>query len=269
MNFMQNKWAVVGLGFIYPRHKAAIEAVGDTIVATCDRSSVKDPDFISLQGLINSPTWQDVTHVAICTPNYVHREMCEAAQEKVVLCEKPLTLSSQEAEALPENVFGVLQLRHHPEVIRLQQELDAGPHTVDMIVKVKRDEGYWMGWKGDEQKSGGILFNLGIHYFDLLLQLFGQEYQVLGSAYSRKLAEGHIQFGSTKVTYHIAIADTDKDQDRRIEIDGQAVSLSKQDNLSFEGLHTKVYQELKEGRGVNGKEAAKSIRLVEKLKHGF
>ena len=44
---------------------------------------------------------------------------------------------------------------------------------IEMDIGVYRDEKYFSGWKGDEGKSGGILFNLGIHYFDILFYLFG------------------------------------------------------------------------------------------------
>ena len=32
---------------------------------------------------------------------------------------------------------------------------------------------YDISWKGDEEKSGGILFNIGIHFFDMLIHIFG------------------------------------------------------------------------------------------------
>jgi len=139
-------------------------------------------------------------------------------------------------------------------------------HSGELIVKVKRDLSYWSGWKGDEKKSGGILFNLGIHYFDLLIYLFGEDYQIIRSVYSPNKAQGAIMFGKTLIEYHLEIMDNDNGQDRKLVFDGLNISLSKQDNLSFEDLHRLVYEDLKRGKGITVKDALPSIELVEKLR---
>ncbi|MAH46473.1 hypothetical protein CMI37_11615 [Candidatus Pacearchaeota archaeon] len=270
-----NKWAVIGLGFISPRHLKAIKWIGDEILIGFDKET-------EWEQMIEGNLWKKVTHVAICTPNFLHYRMCEAMKDKVVLCEKPLTLTSEEALKLPDNVFTVLQLRHNKEIVALKSKLDAEPegtkHSGKMTVIVKRDKEYWKGWKGDESKSGGILFNLGIHYFDLLIHLFGDKYKIKKSdqLFSIKncflpdppltIASGTIDFDGNIFDYHLAIRDTDDQQDRRLEIDGKEISLSKKDNLSFEDLHKDVYMNLKHGVGVKPQEAAKSIRLIEKLR---
>lgn len=259
-------FAVCGLGFIFPRHKESIKKIGGEIKLTCDIDKSKKADFTSWKEMMKSEIWKDITHVSLCVPNCLHYEMAMAMRDKIVLSEKPLTLSSEEVLKLPDNVFTVLQLRHHPEVVKLKKKLK-GNHKVKLVVKVKRDESYWDGWKGDEKKSGGILFNLGIHYFDLLIHLFGNEYRVLNSRYSPKKANGQIYFNGTIVDYDLEIMSSDNGQDRKLEIDGEEVSLSKKDNLSFEGLHTEVYKELLKGKGIKPEEAIKSILLVEKLKN--
>ena len=109
-------------------------------------------------------------------------------------------------------------------------------------------------------------FNLGIHYFDLLIYLFGDDYKVYKHSQSDNKAKGRIKFKNADVNYYLEIMPNDNGQDRYLEIDGEKISLSKQDNLSFEDLHTKVYQDLLKAGGVQPKEAVKSIKLVEKLK---
>lgn len=264
---MINNWAIVGLGFISPRHIKAITEVGDRLVLTCDLDPAKGADYTDWKEMMEDERWKHVTHVAICTPNYLHYEMAKtfAMDGRTVLCEKPLVLASN--QQLPNNVYTVLQLRFHPEIMRLKEGLK-GLHNGDMIVKVKRDPNYWTGWKGKDNKSGGILFNLGIHYFDILIHLFGNNYKILRSEYSEKRAFGVIDFNGSRFNYDLEIRGDDKDQNRALVIDGEEVVLSKQDNLSFENLHVEVYKALKEGNGTEAKEAMKSIRLVEKLKYG-
>ena len=72
-------------------------------------------------------------------------------------------------------------------------------------------------------------------------------------------------FGNTEVNYHIEIIQEREGQTRKLEIDGEEVVLSVQDNLSYEGLHTAVYKQVKKGEGLKPSDAYYSIRLVEKL----
>lgn len=258
----KQKWAVIGMGFIYPRHEKAIKKVGE-LKLTCDIDASKKADFTDWKKMVQSKAWEEITHVALCTPNYLHYPMYRAMKDKIVLSEKPLALSSEDIKK-DDKVLTVLQLRYHPEVIKLKKNLKKGKHEVEMLISVKRDQAYWDGWKGTESKSGGILFNLGIHYFDLLIHLFGDKYKIIKASNSPKHAEGTIEFGDTVVNYNLMIKGSDKGQDRRLVIDGKKVSLSKQDNLSFEDLHVKVYEDL--DKGITPIEAIKSIKLIEALK---
>ena len=260
----KGKWAIIGLGFISGRHIKSIYEIGDELILTCDNDPSKGATFLDWREMMKDERWKEITHIAVCAPNYLHFEMCKAMEDKIVLCEKPLALSSGDVKKL--NAFTVLQLRHHPDVKWLKFRAPSlNIRSGELVVKVKRDPSYWSGWKGDEEKSGGILFNLGIHYFDLLIYLFGEDYQIIRSVYSPKKAQGAIMFGKTLIEYHLEIMDNDKDQDRKLVFDGLNISLSKQDNLSFEDLHRLVYEDLKRGKGVTVKDALPSIELVEKL----
>lgn len=266
-----NKWAIIGMGFIGPRHIQSIEKTGGKVVTTCDIDPSKGANKESFEELLNSEEFNDVENVAICTPNHLHVPMALECLKKGkrVLSEKPLGISSGEISKLPNDgsVFSVLQLRHHPEVKRLSREIDKNKnHDVLMRIIVSRDNSYWEGWKGDTSKSGGILMNIGIHYFDLLLHLFGLEYEIEEASHTHDKAKGVIKFPSADVTYDLGIIKEKDGQDRVLSIDGEPVSLSKQDNLSFEDLHTHVYNDFLDGRGILPKEAMLSVKLVEELK---
>lgn len=265
---MQTKWAIIGLGFIAPRHIEAIKHIGGEVIVTCDNDPLKNADYLDYEVMMGNEIWKEVTHVAICTPNYLHFPMCRSMRDKIVLCEKPLVLHPGHCLMLPDNIFTVFQLRHHPEVMRLK-EAHLRPQVVKMRVKVKRDEHYWKSWKGDSTKSGGILYNLGVHYFDLLIHLFGNEYEVLTSTISKTSATGVITFNGVNCIFDLAILPDSEGQDRSLEIDGQEISLSKQDNLSFEDLHKKVYESLLKGDGVKPKEAHLSISLIDAIQQTY
>lgn len=255
------KWAVVGhKGFVAPRHLKAIEEIGDEVSIIWD----KEVDY---KEVMQWPEWSNIDAVAICTPNYLHYPMAKAFKDKVIICEKPLCLEPLQAEKLRDNVNVVLQLRYHPGVIKKKAELENSQkdNKVKLTVKMFRDLTYWKGWKGDDAKSGGILFNLGIHYFDLLIHLFGDDYNIIESNYSTKKCTGVIGFKKALVSYEIEILNNRDGQVRKLEINGEELILSIQDNLAFEGLHTEVYKQVKLGNGIKPKEALKSIGLVSEL----
>ena len=78
-------------------------------------------------------------------------------------------------------VYNILQLRLHPSIIALrekvQKELKVNParvYDIDLTYLTSRGKWYFVSWKGDETKSGGIASNIGVHFFDMLCWVFGE-----------------------------------------------------------------------------------------------
>ncbi len=261
-------WAIVGLGFIAPRHIAAIKAIGDKVVLTCDSNPNKDADFVSFDQMIESEDFKKVDNVAICVPNWLHVPMAKKclAKGKRVLCEKPLGLSSKEIDELPNDgsVFCVLQLRHHPDFKKMKKVAKKAK-IIQLDINVHRDDSYWKGWKGDEKKSGGILTNIGIHYLDLVIQLLGNKYKIISTNVGYRSISGQLKFGRTDVVFKVSI-NNDAECRRDFIIGETEFNLSNQENLSYEGLHTEVFKAFKVGKGVLPKDAKKAIGLIEKIK---
>lgn len=254
-------FAVIGMGFIYPRHKLAIESLGGKIILTCDIDSSKKPDFTDWVEMYHSEKFKKVNYVSICAPNYLHAVMAKEAmlRDKRVLSEKPLSISGTQGL---HGVNTVLQLRYHPVLQNLK------PSRVEVTAKMFRDETYWNGWKGDVLKSGGILYNLGVHYIDLLIFLLGNPINIQTAEVTDKLATGQIVFERGIGEFHIEILDSREGQIRKILADGQEVSLSDKDNLSYEDLHVQVYENFLNGKGISFGEEKKSLDLIaEILKH--
>ena len=59
----------------------------------------------------------------------------------------------------------------------LKKELSAKKnskkHDVELTYITPRGLWYSYSWKGNPERSGGVSTNIGIHFFDLLLWLFG------------------------------------------------------------------------------------------------
>ena len=100
------------------------------------------------------------------------------------ICEKPLVLNPWNLDALQKleeesgkKIYTVLQLRVHPSIIALKKKLhsqNGKRHDVVLTYITSRGLWYKYSWKGDSAKSGGIATNIGVHFFDLLIWLFGK-----------------------------------------------------------------------------------------------
>lgn len=258
MNF-----SIIGTGFIMPRHAEAIHHVGGNILDVVNES--QGPH--AWREAIERP---DTDCIVILTPNDLHFEMARAAAElgKTVLCEKPLALTEEEAAMLARypSVFSVLQLRHHPVVRTLQGFADhAASLDIEMDISVYRDRKYYEGWKGDVRRSGGILFNLGSHYFDALIHVFGAPSSIEWVRGDERRMEGMVEGPRYRCHFHITTDAPRNAQRRCFTVNGTSYHFSSQDNLSYENLHRKVYEDLMADRGVRPSDVLPSTRLIGSL----
>lgn len=167
-------------------------------------------------------------------------------------------------------MFTVLQLRHHPLVKKLEREINPEEdHEITININVYRDPKYYSGWKGDKNRSGGILFNLGSHYFDLLVHLFGIPEKILAVEGTEKTMEGILEGKNFLCNWRISTGATQKDQQRIFQIDRQNYNFSSKDNLSYENLHRSVYEDFIQGKGVTPSEALPSTSLIENIYSAF
>lgn len=252
------KFSIIGTGAIMPKHKDAIKSIGGEIIDIVDIAHGEN----AWKEMVKNT---EANYIVILSPNHLHFKMAlEAAKAgKKVICEKPLAINSRDAEKLFEykNVFTVLQLRHHPDIKRLKSELDNNEnHQIELYVGVHRDENYFKTWKGNSEKSGNILFNLGIHYFDLILYLFGEPEEIITEIIEERRGKGIIRGKNYICNWEISANESKENQKRYFKINGGDYDLSQKENL-----HRYVYEDLLQGMGTAPDEAIKSIRLIEKL----
>jgi len=131
---------------------------------------------------------EDVDIVHVCTPNHLHFEQLRAAIEagKHIYCDKPVTGSLQEAEALERmlpDYRGVsqvaLQYRFLPATMRARELVEAGflgPVThfrAAYLHSGSVDPQKAVNWKSTAAAGGGVIRDLGSHIVDLLWWLIG------------------------------------------------------------------------------------------------
>jgi UDP-N-acetyl-2-amino-2-deoxyglucuronate dehydrogenase len=246
-----------------PRHVEAINQINGKIVDIIN--DFRSPD--AWKEIVKKP---EVDCIVVLTPNDLHFEIAKKAAEegKIVLCEKPLAIRSEHVKELSvfKDIYTVLQLRHHPEVREIKKIVSFNQnYEIKMDISVYRDSDYYKSWKGKKERSGGILFNLGVHYFDLLIYLFGAPIDFRTKEISEKNGEGIIKGNNYVCSWRISTNASRKEQKRIFEINGRNYNFSSKDNLSYENLHRFVYRDLLEGKGVTPDEAFRSINLIENL----
>src|SRR5689334_1122215 len=268
------KFALIGAaGFIAPRHLKAIKENGGDLVAAVDKHDnvgVLDSYFPNADFFTEFERFdrhldklkrrgEKVDYIAICSPNYLHdshiRFSLRAGAEAI--CEKPLVLNPWNLDAIREieietgrKVNTILQLRLHPSIIALRDKVRAaGPdkmYNVKLTYITSRGHWYQSSWKGDNAKAGGIATNIGIHFFDMLLWIFGDLQGVDVTAYHSDHASGKLRLKQANVEWFLSINSDHLPDDIRKEgkrtfrlltMEGTEIEFSD----GFTDLHTKSY----------------------------
>jgi UDP-N-acetyl-2-amino-2-deoxyglucuronate dehydrogenase len=298
---MPLNFAMIGTaGYIAPRHLKAIHDTGNRLVAAVDpNDSVGLLDRYSfdtryfneierfdrhLEKLRRGPEGNQVHYVSICSPNYLHDAHCRLALRvhANTICEKPLVINPWNLDALQEieneydgKINTVLQLRLHPELIKLRHSILASnaehQHEVELTYVTARGAWYHTSWKGQIEKSGGIATNIGIHLFDLLIWLFGGATELHVYYADPNRMSGSLDLKNAHVRWYLSINAQDlpfavvpgsRSTYRSITIDGQEVEFTE----GFTDLHTRVYEETLAGRGFGIEDARPSIELVHRIR---
>jgi UDP-N-acetyl-2-amino-2-deoxyglucuronate dehydrogenase len=298
---MQLNFAVIGVGgYVAPRHLRAIRDTGNNLVAAVDpKDSVGildqfgyDVSFFTeierfdrhLEKLRRDSEENRIHYISVCSPNYLHDAHCRLAMRvgADVICEKPLVINPWNLDSLEEieaetgcKVSTVLQLRVHPELLKLKEQLKGAtgdkPHDVVLTYITSRGIWYHISWKGKGEKSGGIATNIGIHFFDLLLWLFGSAGDVRLYHADNKRMSGYIELEHARVRWFLSVDVNDlpesslaagKPTYRSITVDGEEIEFSG----GFTDLHTRVYEETMAGRGFGIQAARPSIELTYRIR---
>ncbi|HON17657.1 MAG TPA: Gfo/Idh/MocA family oxidoreductase [Salinivirgaceae bacterium] len=293
------RFALIGIGgYIAPRHLKAIAETNNQLVAALDPfdsvgiidSFFPDCDFFveferfdrHIDKLRRSK--MPIDYVSICSPNYLHDAHIRFAlrQNAEAICEKPLVLNPWNVEALIElqQEFGkkintILQLRLHPVIIELKNEIDRNPekiYDIDLTYITSRGKWYDYSWKGDISKSGGVATNIGIHFFDMLTWIFGPKIQSKVFLREPHKSSGFLQLKKANVRWFLSIDYHDLPEDvkskgqrtfRSIVIDNKLIEFSE----GFTDLHTESYRKILNGEGFGPETTRESIEIAYEIRN--
>src|SRR5665647_1895332 len=274
-------FALIGAGgYIAPRHMKAIKDTGNNLIAALDKhdsvgildSYFPEADFFTeferfdrhLEKLKRQGGKTD--YLSVCSPNYLHDSHIRFGLRigATVICEKPIVLNPWNIDALAEieketgnQVFTILQLRLHPAIIALKEKVDSfttgKKHKVKLLYITSRGHWYNTSWKGDIAKSGGIATNIGVHFFDMLMWIFGDVVENNVTTHSVQTASGHLELEKATVNWSLSIDANNLPEEakasgkrtyRVLIIDGENFEFSD----GFTELHTQSYAKIIAGR---------------------
>jgi UDP-N-acetyl-2-amino-2-deoxyglucuronate dehydrogenase len=228
-----------------------------------------------------------IDYISVCSPNYLHDAHIRFGLRygADVICEKPTVLNPWNIDALQDieketgkKTFNILQLRLHDSVKALKKKIEEGPkdkvYDIDLTYITSRGNWYYASWKGNDEKSGGVSTNIGIHFFDMLGWIFGDIKSNIVHIHTHDRAAGYLEFDKAKVRWFLSInADTlpskvreeGQTTHRSLQIDGASVDFSS----GFSELHTKSYSEIIEGKGFDLEASRHAVETVFNIRHAY
>lgn len=291
-------FALIGAaGYIAPRHMRAIAETGHRLAVAYDvNDSVGVIDSHAPQAEFFTDFERFLAHahrlrrdgagldfVSVCSPNHLHHAHIDAGLRlgADVICEKPLVPTAGLVDDLlaveretGRRVWNILQLRHHPAILRLREQVAAAPadtcFDVELTYITSRGKWYAQSWKGDPRKSFGVATNIGVHFFDMLHFVFGALRQSTVHLSQADKAAGWLEYERARVRWFLSIDAADlpaavqgrQTTFRSITVGGGQLEFSE----GFTDLHTVSYREILAGRGYGLADARHCVATVEALR---
>ena len=295
---MKNFALIGAAGYIAPRHMEAIKSSGNNLIASFDPfDSVgiidryfPESDFFTeferFDRFLDKIKRKSISvdYFSICSPNYLHDSHIRYGlkQGADVICEKPLVINPWNLETLIEmeletgkKVNTILQLRLHSKIIELKKYVDSANNEkfkISLEYITSRGKWYHTSWKGDSSKSGGVATNIGIHFFDMLIWIFGDVKDLEVNTNNENKTSGKLYFENAEVDWFLSIDSSDLPIEienrgiktyRNLTINGKEVEFSD----GFTDLHHLSYQNILRGDGFSLKEALPAVKLTHDIRN--
>lgn len=274
-----NTFALIGIaGYVAPKHLDAIKFIGGNLVATVDPNDnveLLDEFFPESEYFKNITQFEqylssnDVDFVCICSPTHLHFEHIQLALKNNcnAICESPMVLSTNELRKIKEleqqtgkKVYNILQFRHHSAMKQLKEHAaNNAESNIELIYHTHRGKWFKKSWKGDKQKSGGILTSLGYHFFDLLIEVFGKPVNFSLSESTEHTVTGTLQLEKANIYFDLRNQILPNSEIKRELIVGDAkIDLQRSNKNDFR----KCYVDIIENKGITTSVITPVIELL-------
>jgi len=193
--------ALVGAGEIGAVHaRAHAAAPGNRLAAVYDVNTEQARRWAEETGAVGAPSLESglddpqIDGVDLCVPNHLHRPLAVRVLEagKHVLCEKPIALTLDDADAMlaaaaRSDRFLMIGhvLRFWPEYVLARQAIADGRIGAPLLVSGRRMVSLLAGtpgadgWRRDPARSGGAVLDMQIHDLDAFCWMLGSPQSVV------------------------------------------------------------------------------------------
>lgn len=198
---MKYKVGIIGCGGILPRHIEAIKSnIEFTLISVCDISEPLVQNIGERFGVSYYTNYQTMIQneklnfIIVATPNSLHKSQSLFALENGcdVLIEKPVSFNLNDAQEIykkatknKRKAYCVLQVRLNPTVKLMKVVMDSGLlgkiRGFSFTQRWQRPHEYFSGWRNEPKIGGGILYETGIHYLDVLQYLIGPPKEIFAT----------------------------------------------------------------------------------------
>ena len=295
---MSNFVIIGAAGYIAPKHMAAIKACGHQLLAGYDPNDsvgIIDSYFPDADFFVEFERFdryidklrregRQIDYMSICSPNYLHDAHIRFALKHGAhaICEKPMVLDPANIAPLEDisretgkDIYNILQLRIHPVMTALKERIMASPKRIsdiDLSYITARGRWYQISWKGDPSRSGGVATNIGIHFFDTLIWIFGEVKK--NTVYHRdgKTCSGFLELERARVRWFMSIDENTLPTHvrhkgattfRSLTVDNEDIDFSE----GFTELHTECYRQILTGTSFSASDSRAAITLAYDIRH--
>ena len=288
---MGKRFALIGVGgFIAPRHLRAIKDNNGELVCSCDvvdsvgviDSYFPDSYFFNTFNAFErfivdcQSSKKKIDYLCICSPNYLHHSHIRfgLVNNMDVICEKPLLINTKLLtnlfklkKSVNKEIYCILQLRTNPDIIKLKESIQNYDSYLECELNYNTPRGRWYdySWKGNFEKSGGILYNIGIHLFDILIWIFGdyEKFEIVRN--EPRQSSGILYFKNVKVKWNLSINALKKNNfksTRTLKIKNDTHKL----DGNFSDSHSLCYKEIiLKNKLFNAQSSVDSLILVSEM----
>ena len=262
------KFALIGLsGFVAKKHVLCIEKLKGDLVAALDKhdnvgyidSFYPNCNFFKSEKLFFSFIKKNkVDYLIICSPSYLHFDHIQKGllSNTNVIVEKPPLLHSSKFNKIKKaekktkkNCYCIFQLREDKRLISLKNKIKIKNkiNQVKINYYTKRGKWYEKSWKGNKKLSGGLLINIGIHFVDILLWIFGDLKKIIILKKNKSNIKGKFLMEKANVNWHLSIHSFKKEFKnlkfkRELKVNNDNIDLNKFNDLHFENYKSIIYR---------------------------
>lgn len=282
------KFAIIGLGgFVAKKHVKCIKDIKGNLVSALDLydnvgfidSPFPNCEFFTNENIFfKSIKKKKIDFVVICSPSYLHYDHIKYSLKAGcnVIVEKPPVLSPNQYREIikletitKKKCYCIFQLRLDQKLKNLKKIVEKNNNKYKVEIKYYSYRGNWYfkSWKNKKMLSGGLLINIAIHFFDILMWIFGKVTKIKIINRNKSRVKGYIELERANVKWTVSVENIKK-HDKRIKtkyyrvmkINNKIINFDK-----FNDLHFANYIEILKGN-FHISEFKDVIKFLPKLK---